>query len=127
KNPSSAGVSQSVSCEGRASNRRSPLNSRSRDAQAGLDPLMLRPVHLPLGVSSSVGQPSHHRTGVRSLEAETVRATPANVTMGLGHQRPRSSTRASGTDASPREGLTLVERTFAAVSLREAVVCVVKV
>ncbi len=35
ENPFCAGVSASASCEGRASNRRDPLNSRSLDTQAG--------------------------------------------------------------------------------------------
>src|SRR5262249_21662999 len=55
--------------------------------------------------------------GARSLEAESVRAKPVDVTTDLGHQRRRLITPASGTDASPREVLTLVKRTCAAVSL----------
>ena len=48
-----------------------------------------------------------------------MRANPTSVTNDLGHQRRRLSTRTSGTDASPREGLTLVKRTGAAVSYED--------
>ena len=41
------------------------------------------------------------------------------MTNDLGRQRRKSSTPTSGTDASPREGLTLVKRTGAAVSCED--------